>query len=159
YLVKRLSGQFPDLKILVGRWGQSEGLDKVRERLRAAGAAQVVASVVELRDLIVPLLPVAAASSAPKAEPQMAGARWRLRSRQGKERGPPIRDGNGGPEGQINTSRRPAQASTAWRSGDVPQMPDRLSSTGPSMRRPPSLVVTLSITSSTCGARLPGRRC
>jgi predicted PurR-regulated permease PerM len=68
YLCKRLKSQFPDLKTLVGRWSQGDHVDQVRERLLAAGAYQVVTSLLALRDLIVPLLPVAAAAVAANKE-------------------------------------------------------------------------------------------
>lgn len=60
YLVLRLRASFPDLKIAVGRWGQTENVDRARERLRLAGADLVGTSLLESRDQIVPLIQVAA---------------------------------------------------------------------------------------------------
>jgi hypothetical protein len=56
YLCKRLRTQFPDLKIVVGRWGQTENVERVGERLRAAGADFVGFSLQESRAQITPLL-------------------------------------------------------------------------------------------------------
>ncbi len=75
YLCKRLQGQFPDLRILVGRLGSGDTIEQVRERLRAAGAFQVAVSVLELRDFILPLVPVAAPAKAEKEEAQLTGTR------------------------------------------------------------------------------------
>ncbi len=55
YLCKRLRVRFPDLKIIVGRWGQSEDVDKMKDRLYASGATKVVASLLEMRQEILPL--------------------------------------------------------------------------------------------------------
>jgi hypothetical protein len=41
YLCKRLRTQLPDLKIVVGRWGEAALSDESRELLRAAGANDV----------------------------------------------------------------------------------------------------------------------
>jgi predicted PurR-regulated permease PerM len=56
YLCKRLRSQFPEMKILVGRWGQTDNLDKMRERLQAAGADHVAVTLVESRAQALPLL-------------------------------------------------------------------------------------------------------
>src|SRR5262249_17394368 len=40
YLCKRLRASFPDKKIVVGCWGYKGNLEKVRDRLKAAGAAE-----------------------------------------------------------------------------------------------------------------------
>ena len=49
YLCKRLRMHFPDLKILVGRWGQTEDIEKINARLLEAGATKVVTSLQEMR--------------------------------------------------------------------------------------------------------------
>jgi len=56
YLCKRLRGQFPGLKIVVGRWGYSENSERVRERLLSAGADQVATTLIEARSQLVPLI-------------------------------------------------------------------------------------------------------
>jgi predicted PurR-regulated permease PerM len=67
YLCKRLRLQFPDLKILVGRWGASEGLERMRQHLAEAGADQVATKLVETRDRLAPLVQ-AMAHASPKPE-------------------------------------------------------------------------------------------
>jgi predicted PurR-regulated permease PerM len=59
YLCKRLRGQFPNLPILIGRWGGAGEDPRVAEQLLAAGATQVAGSLVETRQQAVPLLRVA----------------------------------------------------------------------------------------------------
>jgi predicted PurR-regulated permease PerM len=58
YLCKRLRAQFPALKLLVGRWGQTESSERSRERILAAGADQVVTTLLEARDYLLPLIQV-----------------------------------------------------------------------------------------------------
>jgi hypothetical protein len=70
YLCKRLRSHFPDLKIVVGRWGLAEGLDKVRERLTSAGANAVAASLLESGNQVVPLMQALAhVKTQPRDEP------------------------------------------------------------------------------------------
>ena len=56
YLCKRLRSHFPDLTILVGRWGQQDDLEQVRQRLKAAGASDVGVTLLESRVQVLPLL-------------------------------------------------------------------------------------------------------
>jgi hypothetical protein len=56
YLCKRLRGQFPGLRIIVGRWGFSENSERVRERLSSAGADHVVTTLIEARSQLIPLI-------------------------------------------------------------------------------------------------------
>jgi len=63
YLCKRLRRQFPELKIVAGRWGQTENLEKTQERLRAAGADQVATTILESRTQALPLLDTLAGST------------------------------------------------------------------------------------------------
>ena len=51
YLVRRLRARFRDVPILVGRWAETSENESA-ERLGAAGATQVVASLAEARDAI-----------------------------------------------------------------------------------------------------------
>jgi hypothetical protein len=55
YLCKRLRARFPQMQILVGRWGQDDP-ESAKERLQAAGANEVTSSLLEARKLLVPLL-------------------------------------------------------------------------------------------------------
>ena len=50
YLCKRLRAEFPDLKILVGRWGFRGEIEQTRQSLVSAGADQVGTSLLETRD-------------------------------------------------------------------------------------------------------------
>lgn len=50
YLSKRLRARFPDLRIIVGRWGLSEQDGAGRRHLEAAGASHVGTTLVETRE-------------------------------------------------------------------------------------------------------------
>jgi hypothetical protein len=56
YLCKRLRGQFPKLKIVVGCWGWDGERNKLEQRLKDAGADQVATSLREARGQLVPLV-------------------------------------------------------------------------------------------------------
>jgi hypothetical protein len=56
YLCKRLRMSFPNLKILVGRWGHTERLTQMRERLMAIGVNHVATTLLETRSQLTPLL-------------------------------------------------------------------------------------------------------
>jgi predicted PurR-regulated permease PerM len=58
YLIKRLRAAHPDVTILVGRWGSTEGAEAQRAALSAAGADQVGMTLTETRDQLLALLPV-----------------------------------------------------------------------------------------------------
>jgi predicted PurR-regulated permease PerM len=58
YLCKRIRQQHPDLKILVGRWGDKDNVERTEKRLRAAGADQMATTLRGSCDQIVPLLQV-----------------------------------------------------------------------------------------------------
>jgi predicted PurR-regulated permease PerM len=60
YLCKRLRARFPDLPILVGRWGLTENQDQIRKRLLAAGASDVAFTLDESRRQVVPILQLVA---------------------------------------------------------------------------------------------------
>jgi predicted PurR-regulated permease PerM len=64
YLCKRLHAQCPEVKIVVGRWGEAEGLERVQKRLQAAGASHVATTLAEAQALLVPLLQLAAVRDA-----------------------------------------------------------------------------------------------
>lgn len=50
YLCKRLRARFPDLRIVVGRWGLRENVAHARRQLEAAGADYVGVTLVETRE-------------------------------------------------------------------------------------------------------------
>jgi predicted PurR-regulated permease PerM len=50
YLCKRLRARFPDLRIIVGRWGLRENVARARRQLEAAGAGSVGVTLVETRE-------------------------------------------------------------------------------------------------------------
>jgi hypothetical protein len=52
HLCKRLRARFPDLKILVGRWGDEPSSEEVRELLQASGADRVGATLVQTLEQI-----------------------------------------------------------------------------------------------------------
>jgi methylmalonyl-CoA mutase cobalamin-binding subunit len=60
YLVKRLRGRFPDLKIIVGLWTTSGNLERAKLRLKSAGTDLVVNSlekaIEQLRQTVAPLM-------------------------------------------------------------------------------------------------------
>jgi hypothetical protein len=63
----RLRARFPDLKILVGRWGLEDPEDRTRDQLTAAGAYLVATSLEETRDQIATLAGIVAwGSRAPR---------------------------------------------------------------------------------------------
>lgn len=53
YQVRRLRARFPDLPILVGRWGASGNSSTAAEQLSTAGASHVSSSLAEARDYII----------------------------------------------------------------------------------------------------------
>jgi predicted PurR-regulated permease PerM len=55
YLCKRLRSRFPDLKIIVGRWGLKEETEAVQNSLLSGGADRVATSLLQARDEIVSL--------------------------------------------------------------------------------------------------------
>ncbi len=55
YLCKRLRNRFPDLKIIVGRWGLRGETDDAQRSLLAGGADRVATSLLQARDEIVNL--------------------------------------------------------------------------------------------------------
>ncbi len=72
YLCKRIRKQLPGVKILVGRWGESENKERTEKRLLAAGADQVAWTLSDSRAKILPLLQVAAAN---EAKPELVTSR------------------------------------------------------------------------------------
>jgi predicted PurR-regulated permease PerM len=58
YLCKRLRSQFPEVRILVGRWGLRGNLDQNLSQLRAAGADDMTTSILDTRSRLNALIPV-----------------------------------------------------------------------------------------------------
>jgi predicted PurR-regulated permease PerM len=56
YLCKRLHSHFPDAIILVGRWGQTENLEKMQAQLRSDGAHEVATTLLQSRAQILTLI-------------------------------------------------------------------------------------------------------
>jgi len=64
YLCKRLRAQFPEIKIMVGRWGPpTEDITRVNERFRSAGADLIATTLQESRSQALPLLQTAATAA------------------------------------------------------------------------------------------------
>jgi predicted PurR-regulated permease PerM len=66
YHCKRLRSRFPNLKILVGRWGTDEDTDDRGDRILAAGANQTATILAETRRQIITTLQVETDSQKPK---------------------------------------------------------------------------------------------
>jgi hypothetical protein len=56
YLCLRLRARFPDLKIVVGRWGLKGNLDKNREQLLSAGANEFATTLLETHNQVASLV-------------------------------------------------------------------------------------------------------
>ncbi len=82
YLCKRLRARFPDVKIVVGRWGLTSSLEDNREQLQKAGADQVEASLAAVRDQLTAWLPVLTEQQ----KEQPAGHNGRVLETAGSER-------------------------------------------------------------------------
>jgi predicted PurR-regulated permease PerM len=68
YLCKRLRARYPDVKILVGRWGLKGDGESNREELREAGADLVATTLAETRDQLSTWLPILGGEQARAAE-------------------------------------------------------------------------------------------
>jgi hypothetical protein len=66
YLCKRLRARFPDLRIVVGRWGATPGIDEARPLLLRDGADVVASTLLETREQ---LALCASPGSSPRATP------------------------------------------------------------------------------------------
>jgi predicted PurR-regulated permease PerM len=58
YLCKRLRSRFPELKIVVGRWGFTGNIHEDRTRLLSAGADEVAMTLCETRSHVMQLIPL-----------------------------------------------------------------------------------------------------
>jgi hypothetical protein len=77
----RLRARFPDLKIVVGRWGLAGGLEKNREQLLASGAVHVGTTLRDTCHQVLEVVQVIRNSDRPEvsafadsATPAIAGA-------------------------------------------------------------------------------------
>jgi len=61
----RLRARFPQLKIVVGRWGLKSSVENDREQLQSAGADYVAFSMSETRSQILSLLAIVATQQLP----------------------------------------------------------------------------------------------
>ncbi len=66
YLCKRLRRVFPELKIVVGRWGLTQERETAEQRLRSAGANAIVTTLLEAREQILPLVQALSHVEAPR---------------------------------------------------------------------------------------------
>jgi predicted PurR-regulated permease PerM len=60
YLCKKLRARFPKVKIVVGRWGLTGGVEANREQLQDAGADLAATTILETRSQLSSLLPILA---------------------------------------------------------------------------------------------------
>jgi predicted PurR-regulated permease PerM len=84
YLCKRLSNRFPQLRILIGRWGEPTGEGARRTDFEDAGAESTAFSLLETRrrlEALLPLLDSSRADELPAEPPVPALAAARLNSR------------------------------------------------------------------------------
>jgi hypothetical protein len=58
YLCKKLRTRFPEVKINVGRWGLTSGVEANREQLQDAGADLTATTMLETRSQLNSLLPI-----------------------------------------------------------------------------------------------------
>jgi predicted PurR-regulated permease PerM len=77
YLCKRIRQQCPNVKIAIGRWGDTENVERMEARLHGVGADHIATTLSGSHEQVVPLLQVAAiAAPAPEAKPdELAVAR------------------------------------------------------------------------------------
>jgi hypothetical protein len=64
YLCKKLRARFPEVKILVGRWGLTGGVEANQEQLHDAGADLTAITMLETRSQLNSLLPILAQEQA-----------------------------------------------------------------------------------------------
>jgi hypothetical protein len=70
----RLHARYPELKILVGRWGYTGDVDKMREQFLDAGATRFGATLEETCDQIVAWRPLLADSASARYPAMLATA-------------------------------------------------------------------------------------
>ena len=67
YLCKKLRARFPEVKIVVGRWGLTGGVEANREQLQDAGADLTATTILETRSQLTSLLSILAIGQAKTA--------------------------------------------------------------------------------------------
>jgi predicted PurR-regulated permease PerM len=88
YLCKRLSARFPDLRIIVGRWGEHSGDVEHGKELEEAGASSTGSSLCETRQQLDALLPLLDSGRADWPGPEATPARASSKSGPGNSRSP-----------------------------------------------------------------------
>ena len=73
YLCKRIHARFPELKILVGRWGAGADLEKSETNLKSAGAERIAGTLSATREQLLPLLTLTAESEKSVPASRIAG--------------------------------------------------------------------------------------
>ena len=68
YLCKRLHARFPELRIIVGRWGEPAGAPSAAESLLESGATAVSSTLFECRQELNSLLPILEQLSTPRLQ-------------------------------------------------------------------------------------------
>ena len=58
YLCKKLQARFPEVKIVVGRWGLTGNVEANREQLQDAGADLTATTMLETQSQLNSLLPI-----------------------------------------------------------------------------------------------------
>jgi hypothetical protein len=58
YMCKKLRARFPEVKMVVGRWGLTDGVETNREQLQDAGADLIATTLLETRSQLRSLLPI-----------------------------------------------------------------------------------------------------
>ena len=67
YLCKRIRARFPELKILVGRWGAGADLEKIEDSLKSAGVERVAGTLGASREQLLALLTLTPETENPAA--------------------------------------------------------------------------------------------
>ena len=98
YVCKRLSGRFPDLRIIVGRWGEVQPAEaKHRQDLEDAGASSIAFSLIEARQKLDALFPLLESARRRRGPGGGGTCRYQSRTRQHSQIAPSrCREGVGG---------------------------------------------------------------
>jgi predicted PurR-regulated permease PerM len=88
YLCKRLSARFPELRIIVGRWGEEPGSSDYRKHLEEAGASSTATTLLETRQQLAALFPLLDSAHPDRATAQAAAARSPCKPASGSSRSP-----------------------------------------------------------------------
>jgi hypothetical protein len=88
YLCKRLSARYPELRIIVGRWGEEPGAQDHRKELEVAGASSTATTLLETRQQLHTLLPLLDCDRPDRPGAQGAPARDSSKSAPSNSRSP-----------------------------------------------------------------------